>query len=444
MATLSTNQTKLRQIERSRHLAAAMQQMASSFEPITHPYQGLAKLAQAYVAASTGNIASRREKEYEEGNREALAEALGPQYGTVPGRKPADDGGVPLGDVAGVLQGYNPQTGQVPPVGAGQLGPVGYQGERQVQTSPGVPQQQIDQIMALPPAIRNTVVGNYVQSQLLPPDADSPKSAETFATVGPNGYLTDHRSAVPGTPEYEQLVRSPDHVRVGLPTGIERVEQGGPGEFGMTQSQFGKQQIAINDQVAAMNTFAKGTERLLGIMRENPGANTLVAQMANIGHRAITEVKTLVNSLGVEFERGDEAWNIDNYADVFKANGLAGASPRIKNGFLAMAIQRAMGSGLGTGRALSDYDIKNQLATLGANQSNPDIVATIFADSYMNLRDYTISKYEPYKNELKLPELYQPGYINIVPVQQLEGWADLTPAEQASLQQAYPNGYRMQ
>ena len=417
---LSTNQTELSQINRSRTLAAALQQQATSFDPVVHPYQGLAKMAQAWLAGKMMKGAGADETAKTEAERKALADALGPQFTNIPGARP---------NQPGVAPGRPDEPPSV---------------FNQVETAPGLPQQQIDQIMALPPVMRSGVVGNYLQNQLTPPEPSQPKSAETFAKVGDNGYLTDHASAVPGTQGYADLVQNPDFVRVGLPTGIERVEQGGPGEFGLTDAQYSKQQVAINDQVAAMNTFARGTERLLGIMRENPGANTLVAQMANIGTRAVTEVRTLANTMGVTFERGEDAWNPDNYNEVFNAVGLAEASPRIKNGFLAMAIQRAMGSGLGTGRALSDYDIKNQLATLGANQSNPDIVATIFADSYMNLQDYTYSKYEPYKGELKLPDIYQPNYINIVPVNQLEGWDQLSQAEQAQLQRDYPNGYRMQ
>jgi hypothetical protein len=97
MATLETGRSQLQQIERSRQLAAALQQMATSFGPVVHPYQGLAKLAQAYVGVVANKAADSREKELAEERSKALAEALSPV--TVPGGQlpssQANIGGIP-------------------------------------------------------------------------------------------------------------------------------------------------------------------------------------------------------------------------------------------------------------------------------------------------------------------------------------------------------------
>lgn len=57
--------------------------MATSFEPIVHPYQGLAKLANAYVGVLMNKAADERQKKLGEERSAALAEALSPV--TVPG-----------------------------------------------------------------------------------------------------------------------------------------------------------------------------------------------------------------------------------------------------------------------------------------------------------------------------------------------------------------------
>ncbi|KKL84868.1 hypothetical protein LCGC14_1960460, partial [marine sediment metagenome] len=57
---------------------------------------------------------------------------------------------------------------------------------------------------------------------------------------------------------------------------ISRVEQGPPGSFG-TPSQRGAQQVELETRVAAVNAFGSQSKRLLDIIRETPGANTLTA-----------------------------------------------------------------------------------------------------------------------------------------------------------------------
>ena len=95
--------------------------------------------------------------------------------------------------------------------------------------------------------------------------------------------------------------------------------------------------------------------------------------MANVGNRVMNEVRTFTRAAGIEFESGEATFDINNptYKDTFKASGLAGASPRVRNGFLGLAIQRAIAFGLGTGRALSDKDVDLQLKTLGKNRRMP-------------------------------------------------------------------------
>ncbi len=188
----------------------------------------------------------------------------------------------------------------------------------------------------------------------------------------------------------------------------QQVEQGPPGAFG-TSSQRGAQQVELETRVAAVNAFGSQAKRLLDIIEKTPGANTVTAAMTNVGNRIMNEVRTLSNSLGIEFESGGSAFDVSRYGDVFKEVGLAGANPRVKNGFLGLAIQRAIASGLGTGRALSDKDIEQQLKTLGRNQSDPDIIARIFTDSFENLVDSVTFQHRATPG-LKLPEIVRPDF----------------------------------
>lgn len=170
-----------------------------------------------------------------------------------------------------------------------------------------------------------------------------------------------------------------------------------------TGPQLGKLQVELNDQVAAVNAFGSQAQRLLKVVRDTEGANTLTAQLANVGNRIRNEVKTFANTFKVEFESGENAFNPEKYEGVFSAAGLAGANTRVKNGYLALAIQRAIASGLGSGRALSDKDIESQLVTLGRNQSDPSIIANIFQDSFQSVSDNV--RFRSEAQSLKLPEI---------------------------------------
>ena len=76
MATLSTNQRQLQQVERRRELADAMTQQALTFQPIRHVNQGLAQLAQAFAANAINRRADKDETAASEAEQKALAEAL--------------------------------------------------------------------------------------------------------------------------------------------------------------------------------------------------------------------------------------------------------------------------------------------------------------------------------------------------------------------------------
>ena len=202
----------------------------------------------------------------------------------------------------------------------------------------------------------------------------------------------------------DELARGPRSI-------VQRQETGPPGSFG-TDSQKGAAQIAINTRAGAVNTFGDMAQRQMQIFEDTPGANTLTAKMANVGNRVMNEARAFSSQFGVEFESGPAAFDPANYADTFEAAGLAGQSPRVKNGFLALAIQRAMAAGLGSGRALSDKDIEQQLQTLGRNQADPNIIRQVFDDSMSNLIDSVNN--EAQAQGLTVPEIRRPDFgVNV-------------------------------
>lgn len=296
---------------------------------------------------------------------------------------------------------------------------------------------------SLSPDMQREVASTLAVSQLMPQDSEKPRFDE-FDVIGQDGSRTTvegritQRSAEVLTPAGQFLPLAqvfPNAQRI-EPAVTRGVQTDDPTAFAGTPTQRGKRQIELNDQVAAVNAFGSQAERLLETIEETEGANTVVAALANVGNRIRQEVMTLSDQFGVEFEAGMDAFNPDRYEGVFSAHGLAGANPRVKNGFLGLAIQRAMAAGLGTGRALSDTDIAQQLDTLAANQSDPQIIRAVFADSFRNLSDQV--RFSAEANTLQLPTVHEPGFLNPVdPIEQrarqTEGFDQLSPQQQQRL-----------
>lgn len=222
-----------------------------------------------------------------------------------------------------------------------------------------------------------------------------------------NPATRETRDVRKDSPEADRLAADPDFQQVSR---VQRIEQGAPGAFG-TETQLGALQVDINEQAAAINSFGFSANQLLEIVGEG-GANTLTASLANIGNRLRQEVRTLVNRAGVQFKDRSvaSAFEQNNFKGAFEAAGLAGESARVKNAFLALAIQRAIASGLGSGRALSDKDIENQLQTLGRNQSDPEILRRIFIDDFQRLSAGV--QFRGQASNLTIPELIAPAFID--------------------------------
>lgn len=233
------------------------------------------------------------------------------------------------------------------------------------------------------------------------PTAQRPGTVVQFR----NAETGEFTQAQLNTPEAQALVNDPNQVFTGA---VSVQETGGPGSATLTRSQEGKAQSELNAQAAALNSYSARAQRLLDIIGTG-GANTLTAQLANVGNRLRNEARTMAREFGVEFESGAGAFDPNRFQGAFEAAGLAGQSARVRNAFLGLAIQRAIASGLGTGRALSDRDIESQLRTLGQNQSDPEILRRILADDFANLRDTVTNQGRAFN--LAVPEIDEPGFV---------------------------------
>ena len=235
------------------------------------------------------------------------------------------------------------------------------------------PQAALAQLMTQNPgsAFGQGIAGQMAQNALTPPkpkevkwDLEEVKSGDQYET-----YIT--RDGLP-VEKFSTADR------------MQKLMSGTPEEWG-TNSQQGSHIIDFGKKLGSIDSWGKTGTEFVGMLRENPGANTTVATMANVGNRLWNEVKALKQQGVYKFADDFRGTDIKKWEGVFSANGLAGANAKVKRGFLALAIQGAAAQGMGTGRALSDKDVEQQLRTLGANQSDPEIIAGVFSDSYQSM-----------------------------------------------------------
>jgi hypothetical protein len=175
MATLATGKSALAQVDRSRQLATALQQMAVNFEPIQHPYQGLAKLAQAWVASRMMKNADKREKEIANEQRQMLIDALSPVEYEIPTRE--YDTPV-IGEVA-----YEPDM--ISGVDVTNFGPLG-SGEPIRDTRQKTPQEMI---AALDPTIGQEVLGKILVSNMTQKPTDLQQKLALIQQLDPDDSL---------------------------------------------------------------------------------------------------------------------------------------------------------------------------------------------------------------------------------------------------------------
>lgn len=180
-----------------------------------------------------------------------------------------------------------------------------------------------------------------------------------------------------------------------------RLEQGEPGSFG-TASQRGKLQIELNDQAAAVQSFGDNGRKLIEKMVESPDANTSVATLARYGRYMKNEAEALGRQAGLQSE------TVDSLTDKFdsKLEALGLDSAEMKAGVMAIALNVAAASGLGSGRALTDKDIDRALSLVGGNMNDPVGMRAIMTQTFDQLSTSVNNRATAQK--IKIPELNNP------------------------------------
>ena len=142
-----------------------------------------------------------------------------------------------------------------------------------------------------------------------------------------------------------------------LPTPT-RQEQGGPGSFGQTKKQY---EDLTDVEISTKNAIATAND-LMKKIDENPDLLQTSSGIAQFAAGVGSEIRTAARVAGVDIP--DEITNIAAYEDTFAELGIEN---KIAKGMaFDLALSYAAASGLGTGKALTDKDIKLALQRIGA------------------------------------------------------------------------------
>jgi hypothetical protein len=394
---LSAGQNQLRQIDRQRQLAAGLQQQALSFDPIQHPLQGFAKLAQALASQQIEKRADKREKGLEKERRDALVRALQP----VTEQQPSST--AQLFDESIQIPGRRTQRARTP----------------------------AEALQGLPSDLAESVTGNVLQQQLLAQSGVTPQQLTSQNRVSPfMQKLTDSINAglpqvalrgmvakeigleavnvfKPGDNAPKTALRvggrlfEPTKITAEQPFGIGRditdeVAQAGVSVQPTSFSAFGEedsdakgiqigylQSVGIVDSIAA-DVARSGDAALAFTGKAAVGINSLVQQLqasARLVGRSFKGTDSAVVDGKLTAEVGGQVvpeaqlfdpslYDLDTSAMATTAQ----QAQRIKTQAIKLAY--AMARADDPGGRLSERDVQAQLDAMGLDQGSADVALT--------------------------------------------------------------------
>jgi len=403
MATLTTGQTELRQVERSRALADALQKMSVGFEPIAHPAQGWAKLAQAWAAASINNQARRREEEIAEQQRQAFAQALGPQYAyssEITGMGGKDDLGQ---DVPSVFN--------------------------QVQTAPGLPQQQIDMLMALDPQTRGAVLGGFLEQQMKAQAGITPQQLTPRNPTDPYDAVGPRVVTIPGQEPFEaEILRNmqgqlgyTDESNQFVPVSGDWLSE----PISKTQEVPAASRMELSEQFAAgMSTLGElnRLEELVGL--DGQSEESLAGSVFQIAEAFRSNINVLWGRTQV-LVRGKVAEDVGQLSGtelgVYQNYTLENATDRDRQKYsqatmeanmtawqqlqrldaatqqLSISIAYSLARIADPGGRLSEMDVLNQIRSLGLQNPSKDRRLAAINEAKITFADQMYNRYSMYR-----------------------------------------------
>lgn len=381
MATLATGKSALSQVDRSRQLAAALQQMAMSFEPIAHPYQGLAKLAQAWAANQVMKAADRRESEIAKEQQQMLVNALSPVEMQIPTRE--TDMPV-MGEIA-----VNP--GDMSGVDVNTFGPMGSGTPVTIER----PKSAAEMLQALPAEIGQGVLQDYLTQMLMAQSGITPqqltqRQSDLYTSVG------TRQIEVPGQKPFEAEVfrekRAPGRVGLIGPDGtLTPIDsQFIKGAIDKTQdipygtSDYADFEATVTEAVTALDQIDR--------LRTNIVAGGLTQKTAIGGISAVLDnFAASLGQLGLRLNRDQEGVMLDRgfYSKfrVTEADREKYSAARIseierawkrfsaldaENQQISIALAYTLARIADPGGRLSEMDVMNQMLSLGLDQPSSE------------------------------------------------------------------------
>jgi hypothetical protein len=149
-----------------------------------------------------------------------------------------------------------------------------------------------------------------------------------------------------------------DAVSAGGKPAPSQQEVGKPGDFNLTKKQKGE---LLEAEIGTRQAIASAND-ILAKMDENPDAFQQVGSMASFVSGMSAEAVGIARAAGVDIP--DTIYDLEQYEDSFTKLGVE--SDVAKGAIFDLALSYAAASGLGTGKALSDKDVKNAMRRVGA------------------------------------------------------------------------------
>lgn len=200
-------------------------------------------------------------------------------------------------------------------------------------------------------------------------------------------------------PRDQQYLRENRENLVPAPS---REEVGGPGEFGVTKKQGEELKEA---EIAAKQAIA-GANDLLERLTKNPDLLQTTTGIAQFASGVGSEIRSAARAAGVDIP--EKITDIAAYEDTFAELGIKN---KIAKGLaFDLALSYAAASGLGTGRELSERDVKFAIRRVGATGiDTPAARKAVIQDVQRILERNFKIRYEtltgkPYPGELGLRE----------------------------------------
>lgn len=146
----------------------------------------------------------------------------------------------------------------------------------------------------------------------------------------------------------------------------------------------------IRDMQVGVANFIAASNNTISLLEDNPDLNTAVSGISRVTADLAQNAEALARSLG--YDTSDKVFDIETYSEDFDELGIK--SSRLQASVLGLALQYAAAAGLGTGRALTDNDIKRAIQSLGFDRADPEAIIPVLRDRQTELVNRFKTVYE--------------------------------------------------